>query len=82
MQLTEVPRDSLMGALRGLDNTVSFQKERYVANPLTIIGPWSGTASHGAGVLSDPDVGTGNGGLKKNSSCGKIRHGFGDKPAS
>jgi homoserine dehydrogenase len=40
--LTEVPRDSLMGALRGLDSTVSFQKERYVASPLTIIGPGAG----------------------------------------
>jgi homoserine dehydrogenase len=53
VRLTEVPRNSLMGALRGPDNIVSFQTERYVANPLTIIGPGAGPPVTAAGVLGD-----------------------------
>jgi homoserine dehydrogenase len=53
VRLTEMPRDSLMGALRGPDNIVSFQTERYTANPLTIIGPGAGPAVTAAGVLGD-----------------------------
>jgi homoserine dehydrogenase/aspartokinase/homoserine dehydrogenase 1 len=53
VRLTEVPRDSLMGALRGPDNVVSFHTERYVANPLTIIGPGAGPPVTAAGVLGD-----------------------------
>jgi homoserine dehydrogenase len=53
VRLTEVPRNSLMGALRGPDNIVSFQTERYAANPLTIIGPGAGPPVTAAGVLGD-----------------------------
>lgn len=53
VRLAEVPRDSLLGALRGPENIVSFQTERYAANPLTIIGPGAGPPVTAAGVLSD-----------------------------
>jgi homoserine dehydrogenase len=51
--LREVDSSSLMGALRGPDNIVRFQTQRYGDNPVAIAGPGAGPAVTAAGVLVD-----------------------------
>ncbi|MDP9311296.1 MAG: homoserine dehydrogenase [Chloroflexota bacterium] len=51
--LTEVPRDSPIGSLRGPDNLVVFQTQRYAERPLSVRGPGAGVEVTAAGVLSD-----------------------------
>ncbi len=50
---TEVPADSALGMLRGTDNQVVFQSERYQARPLVITGPGAGVEVTAMGVLGD-----------------------------
>jgi len=51
--LAEVPRDSLLGGLRGLDNLMLLQTRRYAEAPLSVRGPGAGTQITAAGVLGD-----------------------------
>ncbi len=48
-----VPREGQLGSLKGPDNIVIFQTERYNERPLVIIGPGAGPEVTAAGVLSD-----------------------------
>lgn len=51
--LQEVPRDSLLGGLRGLDNIVLLRTRRYAEAPLSVRGPGAGVEVTAAGVLGD-----------------------------
>ncbi len=51
--LAAVPRESLLGALRGPANYVALHTTRYDAIPLTISGPGAGPQVTAAGVLGD-----------------------------
>ena len=48
-----VPREGQLGSLKGPDNIVIFQTERYNERPLVIIGPGAGPKVTAAGVLND-----------------------------
>jgi homoserine dehydrogenase len=50
---TTVPVASPIGALRGCDNILVYQTERYHALPLVIRGPGAGAEVTAAGVLGD-----------------------------
>ena len=49
----EVPSDSPHGGLRGTDNMILFQSERYHDRPLVITGPGAGVEVTAMGVLVD-----------------------------
>jgi aspartokinase/homoserine dehydrogenase 1 len=51
--LTEVAADSPLGRLRGTDNLVVFETERYRDRPLVVSGPGAGTEVTAMGVLGD-----------------------------
>jgi bifunctional aspartokinase / homoserine dehydrogenase 1 len=51
--LKRVPRDSPIGRLKGPDNILVFQTQRYFKHPLVIQGPGAGAGVTAAGVLSD-----------------------------
>jgi aspartokinase/homoserine dehydrogenase 1 len=51
--LQEVPAHGPIGSLRGPDNIVVFQTERYREHPLVIRGPGAGADVTAAGVLGD-----------------------------
>jgi bifunctional aspartokinase / homoserine dehydrogenase 1 len=51
--LKQVPRDSPIGRLKGPDNILVFQTQRYNKHPLVIQGPGAGAGVTAAGVLSD-----------------------------
>ncbi|MBK8481036.1 MAG: bifunctional aspartate kinase/homoserine dehydrogenase I [Proteobacteria bacterium] len=51
--LQEVPANGPIGSLRGPDNIVVFQTERYREHPLVIRGPGAGADVTAAGVLGD-----------------------------
>ncbi len=53
VSLREVSRQSRIGSLRGPDNIVTIETERYAAQPLVIIGPGAGVEVAAAGVLGD-----------------------------
>lgn len=51
--LTEVPKGSSLGNLKGPDNIISIQTMRYFKNPLIIQGPGAGKEVTAAGVFGD-----------------------------
>jgi aspartokinase/homoserine dehydrogenase 1 len=51
--LKKVPGDSPIGSLRGPDNILVFQTQRYYEHPLVIQGPGAGAGVTAAGVLGD-----------------------------
>ncbi len=51
--LREVPRQSLMGSLRGTDNIVVFRTRRYGESQLVVAGPGAGIEVTAEGVLGD-----------------------------
>jgi bifunctional aspartokinase / homoserine dehydrogenase 1 len=53
VRLADVPADSPLGALRGTDNMIVFQTERYHDRPLVISGPGAGIDVTAMGVLGD-----------------------------
>jgi homoserine dehydrogenase len=48
-----IPTDTVLGALQGPENIISFRTKRYDAYPLNITGPGAGAAVTAAGVLAD-----------------------------
>jgi homoserine dehydrogenase len=48
-----VSRSTVLGALQGPENIVSFRTTRYDAYPLTVTGPGAGAAVTAAGMLGD-----------------------------
>lgn len=51
--LRELPRTTMLGALQGPENIVSFRTERYDAYPLVVSGPGAGAAVTAAGMVVD-----------------------------
>jgi homoserine dehydrogenase len=51
--LQELPRTTMLGALQGPENVVSFRTERYDAYPLVVSGPGAGAAVTAAGMAVD-----------------------------
>jgi len=51
--LKRLPDDSPIGSLRGPDNILVFQTQRYYEHPLVIQGPGAGASVTAAGVLGD-----------------------------
>ncbi len=51
--LAEVPRESPLGQLRGPDNLILFETERYTPRPLVIQGPGAGAVVTASAVLAD-----------------------------
>lgn len=51
--LQAVPLDAPLGLLRGTDNRIVFQSERYDTRPLVLSGPGAGAVVTAMGVLSD-----------------------------
>ncbi len=49
----EVPQDSAVGMLKGTDNLVVFQSERYPTRPLVVAGPGAGVEVTAMGVFGD-----------------------------
>ncbi len=49
----EVPLDSPIGSLKGPDNLIAFESERYAPRPLVVIGPGAGIDVTAMGVLGD-----------------------------
>ncbi len=49
----EVPVDGSIGALKGADNLIVFESERYSPRPLVVIGPGAGIDVTAMGVLGD-----------------------------
>ncbi|MEN0061492.1 MAG: bifunctional aspartate kinase/homoserine dehydrogenase I [Myxococcota bacterium] len=50
---TAVPATSALGQLRGTDNLVQFETDRYADRPLVVVGPGAGVQVTAMGVLSD-----------------------------
>jgi homoserine dehydrogenase len=48
-----IPTNTVLGALQGPENIISFRTKRYDAYPLNITGPGAGAAVTAAGVLAD-----------------------------
>jgi homoserine dehydrogenase len=48
-----VSRSTVLGALQGPENIVSFRTTRYAAYPLTVTGPGAGAAVTAAGMIGD-----------------------------
>lgn len=51
--LGQVPRSTVLGALQGPENIVSFRTDRYDQYPCVISGPGAGAAVTAAGMLAD-----------------------------
>ncbi|MGC4105609.1 MAG: hypothetical protein QM753_04530 [Thermomicrobiales bacterium] len=51
--LQELPHTTMLGALQGPENIVSFRTERYDAYPLVVSGPGAGAAVTAAGMVVD-----------------------------
>jgi homoserine dehydrogenase len=51
--LQSVPADSPVGRLRGSDNLVVFESDRYADRPLVVSGPGAGVEVTAMGVLGD-----------------------------
>jgi len=51
--LRQVPRSTVLGALQGPENIVSFRTSRYDQYPCVISGPGAGAAVTAAGMVSD-----------------------------
>ncbi|MGN6483753.1 MAG: homoserine dehydrogenase [Thermomicrobiales bacterium] len=51
--LQELPRTTMLGALQGPENIVSFRTERYDRYPLVVSGPGAGAAVTAAGMVVD-----------------------------
>lgn len=51
--LRQVPRSTVLGALQGPENIVSFRTSRYDQYPCVISGPGAGAAVTAAGMISD-----------------------------
>ncbi|MDQ4044805.1 MAG: hypothetical protein M3173_05080 [Chloroflexota bacterium] len=51
--LESVPTTTVLGALSGPENVVSFRTERYNAHPTVISGPGAGAAVTAAGMIGD-----------------------------
>ncbi|MDQ7028309.1 MAG: hypothetical protein Q9O62_00315 [Ardenticatenia bacterium] len=51
--LTEVPRHSPLGQLRGPDNLLLFETQRYTPHPLVIQGPGAGATVTASALLAD-----------------------------
>ena len=49
----EVTSDSALGMLRGTDNMIVFQSERYDSRPLVVSGPGAGIDVTAMGVMGD-----------------------------
>ena len=48
-----IPKDSPLGGLRGSDNMIVFESERYNERPLVVTGPGAGIDVTAMGVLGD-----------------------------
>ncbi|MEJ7900553.1 MAG: hypothetical protein WKF63_01845, partial [Thermomicrobiales bacterium] len=51
--LGRVPRSTVLGALQGPENIVSFRTDRYDRYPCVVSGPGAGAAVTAAGMLAD-----------------------------
>jgi homoserine dehydrogenase len=51
--LRAIPRSTVMGALQGPENIVSFRTKRYDDYPTVISGPGAGADVTAAGMLGD-----------------------------
>ncbi len=51
--LAQVPRSTVLGALQGPENIVSFRTDRYDQYPCVVSGPGAGAAVTAAGMLAD-----------------------------
>lgn len=51
--LRQIPRSTVLGALQGPENIVSFRTARYDRYPCVISGPGAGAAVTAAGMVSD-----------------------------
>ncbi|MEA2586565.1 MAG: bifunctional aspartokinase / homoserine dehydrogenase 1, partial [Thermomicrobiales bacterium] len=46
-------KKTVLGALQGPENIISFRTKRYDAHPLNVTGPGAGAAVTAAGVVAD-----------------------------
>lgn len=51
--LRAIRKETVLGALQGPENIISFRTQRYDAHPLNVTGPGAGAAVTAAGVIAD-----------------------------